>query len=50
MSGATPAIEADRTTQFILNNWEGAIMHMEFAKRSEPLKVSQQMILERILE
>jgi hypothetical protein len=36
--------------QFILNSWEGAIMHMKLIKSSEPLKVFRQMVFERILK
>jgi len=43
-------IDPDRTAQFILNSWEGAIMHMKLIKSSEPLKVFRQMVFERILK
>jgi TetR/AcrR family transcriptional repressor of nem operon len=43
-------IEPDRTAQFILNSWEGAIMHMKLIKSNEPLKVFKQMVFERILK
>jgi TetR/AcrR family transcriptional repressor of nem operon len=43
-------IDPDLTAQFILNSWEGAIMHMKLVKSSEPLKVFKQMVFERILK
>jgi len=43
-------IDPDRTAQFILNSWEGAIMHMKLIKSSEPLKVFRQMVFEQILK
>lgn len=39
-----------RTAQFILNSWEGAIMHMKLAKSDEPLELFKQMVFERILK
>lgn len=43
-------IDPARTAQFIMNSWEGAIMHMKLVKNSEPLKVFKQMVFERILK
>jgi TetR/AcrR family transcriptional regulator, transcriptional repressor for nem operon len=43
-------IDPGRTAQFIMNSWEGAIMHMKLVKNNEPLKVFKQMIFERILK
>jgi TetR/AcrR family transcriptional repressor of nem operon len=43
-------IDPARTAQFILNSWEGAIMHMKLVKDSEPLTVFKQMVFERILK
>ncbi len=43
-------IDPDLIAQFILNSWEGAIMHMKLIKSSEPLKVFKQMVFERILK
>jgi TetR/AcrR family transcriptional repressor of nem operon len=49
--GDLPAdINPDLIAQFILNSWEGAIMHMKLIKSSEPLKVFRQMVFERILK
>ena len=49
--GELPAgIDPDRTAQFILNSWEGAIMHMKLTRSSEPLKVFRQMVFEQILK
>lgn len=45
-----PAIDTCSTAQFILNSWEGAIMHMKVTKGSEPLKLCKQMIFEKILK
>jgi len=49
--GEIPA-EADpaQIAQFIVNAWEGAIMHMKVAKSMEPLLVFKKMIFERILK
>lgn len=46
----SPAMDPDRTAQFILNSWEGSIMNMKLTKSSEPLKIFKQMIFERILK
>jgi len=43
-------VDPARTAQFIMNSWEGAIMHMKLVKSSEPLKVFKQMVFERILK
>ena len=47
-------IKADTDTpqmaQFIINAWEGAIMHMKLVKDTEPLSVFKKMIFERILK
>jgi TetR/AcrR family transcriptional regulator, transcriptional repressor for nem operon len=45
-----PDVDPDRTAQFILNSWEGAIMQMKLVKSSEPLKVFKQMVFDRILK
>jgi len=45
-----PGIDPERTALFILDSWEGAIMHMKLVKDSGPLKVFKQMIFERILK
>jgi TetR/AcrR family transcriptional repressor of nem operon len=42
-------IDPARTAQFILNSWEGAIMHMKLVKSSEPLTIFRQMVFEHIL-
>ncbi len=44
------SMDPARTAQFIMNSWEGAIMHMKLVKNSEPLKVFKQMVFERILK
>jgi len=43
-------IEPESTAQFILNSWEGAIMHMKLSKSKEPLELFKQMVFERILK
>lgn len=47
-------ISADTDTpqmaQFIINAWEGAIMHMKLVKDTQPLSVFKKMIFERILK
>jgi TetR/AcrR family transcriptional regulator, transcriptional repressor for nem operon len=49
-SGEVPAdIDPADAAQFILDSWEGAIMHMKLAKSREPLKVFRRMVFERIL-
>jgi TetR/AcrR family transcriptional regulator, transcriptional repressor for nem operon len=42
-------LDPGQTAQFILDSWEGAIMHMKLAKDKEPLMVFKKMIFERIL-
>jgi TetR/AcrR family transcriptional regulator, transcriptional repressor for nem operon len=44
------SIDADGTALFILNSWEGAIMHMKVTKNDEPLRLFKQMVFERILK
>jgi len=44
------SVDPDRTAQFILNSWEGSIMHMKLAKTSEPLELFKQMVFEQILK
>jgi len=36
--------------QFILNSWEGAIMHMKLAKSIEPLIIFRRMVFDHILK
>jgi TetR/AcrR family transcriptional regulator, transcriptional repressor for nem operon len=49
--GDIPACaDPERTAQFILNSWEGSIMHMKLAKSDEPLGLFKQMVFERILK
>ena len=43
-------IDASKTAQFIINAWEGAIMHMKLVKDTKPLSVFKKMIFERILK
>ena len=45
-----PSIDIDSTAQFILNSWEGTIMHMKVTKSNEPFNLFKQMIFERILK
>jgi TetR/AcrR family transcriptional repressor of nem operon len=45
-----PSIDTSGTAQFILNSWEGAIMHMKLTKDGEPLRLFKQMVFERILK
>ena len=45
-AGLDPA----QTAWFILNSWEGAIMHMKLTKSSEPLKIFKDMVFEHILK
>ena len=35
-----PTFDPQQTAQFIMNSWEGAIMHMKLTKSSEPLTYS----------
>jgi TetR/AcrR family transcriptional repressor of nem operon len=46
----SPEVDPARTAQFIMNSWEGAIMHMKLVKSSEPLKIFKQMVFEKILK
>jgi TetR/AcrR family transcriptional repressor of nem operon len=46
----SPEADPAKTAQFIMNSWEGAIMHMKLAKNSEPLKVFKQMVFEKVLK
>ncbi len=43
-------LDPGQAAQFILNSWEGAIMHMKLAKDKEPLMVFKKMVFERILK
>lgn len=43
-------IDPAEAAQFILNAWEGAIMHMKLAKSTEPLQIFKRMVFERILK
>ena len=43
-------LDEAQTAQFILNSWEGSIMHMKLAKSSEPLTIFRQMVFEHILK
>ncbi len=50
-AGDLPAdLDASQTAWFILNSWEGAIMHMKLTKSSEPLKIFKNMVFEHILK
>lgn len=49
--GEIPAdLDPAQAAQFILNSWEGAIMHMKLTKNKEPLKVFKRVVFERILK
>ncbi len=39
-----------QTAQFIIDAWEGAIMHMKLVKDTRPLTVFKKMVFERILQ
>lgn len=43
-------LDAHTTAQFILNSWEGAIMHMKLVKNSEPLTIFKHMVFDHILK
>jgi TetR/AcrR family transcriptional repressor of nem operon len=43
-------LDPGRTAQFILNSWEGAIMHMKLAKDKEPLMIFKDMVFRHILK
>lgn len=43
-------LDAGQTAQFILNSWEGAIMHMKLVKDRAPLKLCRRMLFEYILK
>jgi TetR/AcrR family transcriptional regulator, transcriptional repressor for nem operon len=45
-----PGFDPGQTAQFILNSWEGAIMHMKLTKSSEPLTIFKHMVFDHILE
>ena len=49
--GELPAgMDPASTAQFILNSWEGAIMHMKLAKSVEPLIIFKRMVFDHILK
>ena len=49
--GELPAeIDPSNTAQFILNSWEGAIMHMKLVKNIEPLIIFRRMVFDHILK
>lgn len=43
-------LDAGQTAQFILNSWEGAIMHMKLIKNIEPLRIFKDMVFHHILK
>lgn len=50
-AGELPAgLEPQQTAWFILNSWEGAIMHMKLSKTTEPLRIFRRMIFDHILK
>jgi len=42
-------LDTEETAWFILDSWEGAIMHMKLAKSTRPLRICRRMVFERIL-
>jgi TetR/AcrR family transcriptional regulator, transcriptional repressor for nem operon len=49
--GELPAgMDPVSTAQFILNSWEGAIMHMKLVKNIEPLIIFKHMVFDHILK
>lgn len=49
--GELPAgLDPESTSQFILNSWEGAIMHMKLVKNIEPLIIFKNMVFDHILK
>jgi TetR/AcrR family transcriptional repressor of nem operon len=49
--GELPAgIDPASTAQFILNSWEGAIMHMKLVKNIEPLIIFKSIVFDHILK
>jgi TetR/AcrR family transcriptional repressor of nem operon len=49
--GELPAgMDPADTAQFILNSWEGAIMHMKLVKNIEPLIIFKSMVFDHILK
>lgn len=45
-----PDLDPQQTAQFIMNSWEGAIMHMKLTKSSEPLTIFKHMVFDHILK
>jgi len=43
-------LDAAQTAQFILNSWEGAIMHMKLVKDDTPLTLCKRMVFDHILK
>jgi len=43
-------LDAGQTAQFILNSWEGAIMHMKLVKDNAPLALCKRMVFDHILK
>jgi TetR/AcrR family transcriptional repressor of nem operon len=49
--GELPAgMDPERTAWFILDSWEGAIMHMKLTRSSEPLEICKRMLFDHILK
>lgn len=46
----SPDMDAHSAAQFILNSWEGAIMHMKLVKSIEPLIIFRRMVFDHILK
>jgi TetR/AcrR family transcriptional regulator, transcriptional repressor for nem operon len=42
--------DIDSMAQFILNSWEGSIMHMKLAKSDEPLKLFKHVVFKQLLK
>jgi len=43
-------LDAAQTAQFILNSWEGSIMHMKLVKDDTPLTLCKRMVFDHILK
>ena len=43
-------LDPAQTAQFILNSWEGAIMHMKLVKDNAPLMLCKRMVFDHILK
>ncbi len=46
----SPGLDAGKAAWFILDGWEGAIMHMKLSKSGEPLEIFKKMLFECVLK